>query len=117
MDQEMLDQLQPASSSRRISFEEAEVVPGFVTGTYFLVVRGTAPCLNMSVSLLPLIYINCPEYWGIEVVGNLPGGFCLTAIKPYVVTIPLSGITGSKGIELLGSNGSRSFDVAGGCCP
>ncbi len=117
MDQQALDQLQPASSARRISFDEAEVVPGIVPGTFFLVVRGTAPCLNMSVSLLPLIYIKCPEYWGIEVIGTLPGGFCLTTIKPYVVAIPLTGITGSKGIEVLGSNDSRRFEVSGGCCP
>ena len=117
MNQDLLDQLQPASSARRISFDEAEVVPGIVPDTYFLIVRGTAPCLNMSVSLLPLIYIRCPEFWGIEVVGTLPGGFCLDTIKPYCVSIPLTGITGSKGIEVLGSNRSQRFDVPGGCRP
>lgn len=117
MAMEALEKLETASSVRKIGFDEAQVVPGIVPDTYFLVVRGEAPCLNMKVALSPLIYIRCPEYWGIEVVGSLPGGFCLDAIKPYVVTIPLSGITGSRGIEVIGANRSQGFDVAGGCCP
>ena len=117
MAMEALEKLQAANSVRKIGFDDAAVVPGIVPGTYFLVVRGEAPCLNMEVNLSPLIYINCPDYWGIEVVGSLPGGFCLDAIKPYVVTIPLAGIIGSRGIEVIGANRSERFDVAGGCCP
>ena len=114
---EALANLGTAQSSRVISYETAEIRPGFVNDTWFLIVSGEAPCLNMSVNLVPLIYISCPEYWGIEVVGTLPGGFCLTAMKPYVVTIPLSGITGSRGIELIGANRQEKFDVTGGCRP
>jgi hypothetical protein len=115
MSQKLLDTTKSASSSRIIDYDGAEVVPGIVPDTWFLVIRGEAPCLNMEVSLAPLIYVTCPEYWGIEVVGTLAGGFCLDAIKPYVVTIPLSGITGSRGIEVIGTNRSETFDVSGGC--
>jgi len=115
MTQELLDATRPAGSSRVINFDSAEVVPGIVPETFFLVVRGEAPCLNMSVALTPLIYVKCPEYWGIEVVGSLPGGFCLTAIKPFLLTIPLSGITGSKGIEVIGASRQEKFEVGGGC--
>lgn len=107
---------QPAAqSSRLINFEKAEVRPGFVSGTWILIVSGEAPCLNMDVSLIPLIYIRCPEFWGIEVVGTLPQGFCLTAMKPYLVTLPLTGITGSQGIEVIGANRSEQIKVSGGC--
>ena len=117
MAMEALKELAPAESVRKIDFEQAEVVSGFIPDTYFLVVRGEAPCLNMRVSLLPLIYIRCPGYWGIEVVGSVRGGFCLEAMKPYVVAIPLAGIIGSKGIEVISAHRSKRFDVPGGCRP
>lgn len=102
-------------SCRLIDFEKAEVVPGILNGTFFLVVSGTKPCLNMQVTLSPLVYIQCPEYWEIEVTGCLPGGICLPAISPYNESILLSGITGSIGIEVVGANKRQKFKVAGGC--
>jgi len=99
-------------SCRLIKFDTYEILESFPP---ILVVSGEAPCFNMEVSLRPRIYIHCPEYWGIEVVGCLPGGICLTAIKPYRVTISLAGIIGSKGIEIIGSNKSERVDVSGGC--
>lgn len=102
-------------SSRLISFESARIHPGFVPETWFLTVSGTKPCINMEVRLLPRIYLECPDYWGIEVVGSLPDGICLTALGPYTVTIPLAGITGSKGIEVIGADRSETIDVSGGC--
>jgi len=105
--------LAAAESVRRINFDSAEVVN--VAGRNILIVRGEAPCLNMNVSLSPLIYIECPEYWGIEVIGSLPGCICLTAMKPFVLALPLDGIIGSKGIEVLGARRSEQIDVEGGC--
>ena len=115
MSQKLLDTSSAAASSRVIAFDKAAVVPGIVPETFFLIVTGEAPCSNMEVALLPLIYIDCPEYWGIEVVGTLPGGFCLDAIKRFDLAIPLTGITGSKGIEVIGANRREQFDVSGGC--
>jgi hypothetical protein len=109
-----VDQLPNTASSKLIAFEQAEVIPGFVNDTWFLHVSGQAPCLNMQVELVPRIYITCPDYWAIEVVGTLHG-FCLTAMKPYDLTIPLAHITGSRGIEVVGANATRQFDVTGGC--
>jgi hypothetical protein len=105
-----------AQSIRRINFDSCEVVGNFPGGDV-LIVRGQAPCLNMIVALVPMIYINCPEYWGIEVIGYLPGSFCLTAMQPFVLTIPLAGITGSRGIEVLGARRSEQIEVDGGCKP
>lgn len=51
----------PASQSvRLIDFEAAKVMEK--AGTYFLVVSGTKPYLNMTVRLSPLIYVRQPEY-------------------------------------------------------
>jgi hypothetical protein len=94
-----------------ITFSKSKVVPGFVPNTFFLIVTGTKPCANMDVTLNPLIYIQKPQYWGIQVVGCLPGGICLPAVVPYSVHIPLQGIIGTKGIEVIGSNKKKKHKV------
>ncbi len=101
-----------ASSCRLIDFEQAEVRPGFVSGTYILIVRGTKPYLNMEVTLSPLVYIRQPEFWGIEVIGCLPGGIALEApTAPYIASLPLNGIIGTKGIEVIGATRSEKICV------
>jgi hypothetical protein len=97
-------------SARLINFDRAEVRPGFVPNTYFLIVSGTKPYLNMQVHLSPLIYIRQPEYWGIEVIGTLPG-IGLPATAPYHVTISLQGILGTKGIEVIGATKRKKINV------
>ena len=92
-----------ATSIKLINFTRAEVRPGFLPKTWFLIVWGTKPYVNMTVELSPLIYVKRPEYWGIEVVGRLTGiGIPVTA--PYTVSIPLDHILGTKGIEVIGAN-------------
>lgn len=105
----------PASqSSRLIDFRKAEVHPGFVPDTWFLVVSGVAPCSNMEVSLMPLVYIQQPDYWGIEVIGSLPAGICLPAVKAYMVTLDITNTLGKLGIEVIGARRSEKIDVSGG---
>ena len=108
--QQKLAAAQAAQSVRRLNFTKAEVRPGIVNNTFFLIVSGTKPCLNMQVRLSPLIYIKKPEYWGIEVIGTL-SGLCLPAIAPYHVFIPLDGIIGTKGIEVIGATKSKKIKV------
>ncbi len=108
-------QLQSASASKLVAFENADVVSGIVPDTHFLIVRGEVPCLNMEVALAPLIYVDCPDYWAIEVTGMLKGGFCLEATKPYYAVIPLTGVVGREGVEVVGGNKSQKFRVSGGC--
>ncbi len=110
----VVEGLPSAASVKLIPFDDAVVVGGFAGG-YILIVRGSAPCFNMQVSLSPLIYVTCPDYWGIEVIGSLPGSICLDTIKPYKLTLSLDGITGWTGIEVIGSNKRMKFTVAGGC--
>ena len=107
----------PTSSSvRLISFTKARIVPGIVSGTWILIVTGNKPCWNMTVRLSPLIYVRRPDFWGIEVVGSVPG-FCLPAVAPYTVSLPLAGITGTRGIEVIGSNKRQKILVPGASGP
>jgi hypothetical protein len=96
-------------SCRLIDFERAEVrvLPN---NRYLLVVSGTKPCINMKVELVPLVYIQQPEYWGIEVVGCLPGGICLPAIASYSVDL-LDPPLGSKGIEIIGASQRQVIEI------
>ncbi len=101
----------PAPSSvRLIDFDEAKVVPGIVPDTFILIVSGTKPYLNMKVELIPRVYVKRPTYWGIEVIGTLPG-IALPTVAPYTVSIPLDGIRGTKGIEVIGANAKKQIDV------
>lgn len=103
---------EPLESCRRISFDSYEILE---SAPPMLVVRGEAPCANMEIFLQPRIYVRCPEFWGIEIAGCLPGGICLTSIKPFQVSISLGGIVGSEGIEIIGSNKTERVKVGGGC--
>ncbi|MGW4896873.1 hypothetical protein ACWEQL_32135 [Kitasatospora sp. NPDC004240] len=101
----------PAPESIRIiDFDEARVVPGIVPGTFILVVSGVMPYMNMTVRLSPLVYIERPEYWGIEVVGSL-SGIGIPATAPYTVSLPLDGILGTRGIEVIGANRTEQIVV------
>ncbi|MET9400426.1 hypothetical protein [Kitasatospora sp. NPDC002965] len=97
-------------SVRIIDFDEAKAVPGIVPGTFILVVNGVMPYVNMTVRLSPLVYIERPEYWGIEVIGSLPG-IGLPATTPYTVSLPLDGILGTRGIEVIGANRTEQIAV------
>jgi hypothetical protein len=85
----------PSRACRLLDFEKVEVRPGFVPRTFILIVSGTKPYANMTVELRPLTSFQQPEYWGIEVVGCLPG-FGLPVVAPYTVSLPLDGVTGRR---------------------
>jgi hypothetical protein len=102
--------LPKAESSRLIDFDRCEVRPGFLPNTYILIVSGTQPYANMRVDLVPLIYIRQPEYWEIEVVGRLRG-IGLPVLTPYTVSLPLDGVRGSRGVEVVGAKRRERIDV------
>jgi hypothetical protein len=100
------EKLPPVKSHRLIDFDSVEIIVlESFPAQYVLVVRGMKPYLNMRVALVPLVYIQQPDYWGIEVVGSLPG-IGVPALAPYTVSISLNGITGKEGIEVIGANKS-----------
>jgi hypothetical protein len=101
----------PASAFRLIDFEYADIMtlesfpPQFV-----LRVSGTKPIANMTVQLVPLVFIRQPEYWGIEVVGFLPE-IGLPALAPYEVSLTITPFLGTKGIEVIGASRVQRFDI------
>jgi hypothetical protein len=105
--------LPKADSCRLIDFDRAKVLALETTDPpqYFLVVLGTKPFPNMEVRLVPRKYVQQPEYWGIEVVGSLPSGGGPDPTAPYVASIPLANITGTKGIEVIGATRSEWRDI------
>src|SRR5215218_5344024 len=113
MDEQQLRQLRELpkpASQRLIDFERAQILTLRIFPPQFVLrMTGTKPYLNMEVELVPLVFIQQPEFWGIEVVGRLPGGIGLPALAPYDVSIPLSGITGTKGIEVIGASRSKKI--------
>ena len=110
-----MHKLPPSTAWRRIDFERAEIrtLESFPP-QHILVVRGLKPFLNMEVDLEPVVYIRQPEYWEIEVLGRLRGPIGLTAVEPYTVTLPLAGVTGTRGVEVMGANKSMRLDLLPG---
>ena len=98
--------MKQGETEQRISLESARLVPGINPDEpRILIVNGEAPCINMEVSLHVLPAIPEIEYWPIEVIGRLPSGFCLNAVKDYSVAMPGPPM-GSEGLEVIGSNQS-----------
>lgn len=98
-------------SCRVIDFDSAQVITlRTQPPQHVLIVRGEAPYLNMNVFLSPLVYIQQPEYWGIEVVGCLPE-VGLPTVTPYVTRLDLNGTIGTCGIEVIGANRSEKIDI------
>ena len=115
MDEEQLrewEALPKPSSCRLVDFDQAQIVTlRSFPPQYVLHVSGIKPYLNMQVDLVPLVYIQQPEYWGIEIVGCLPGGIGLPVTAPYTAWINLSAITGTEGIEVIGARRSERLEV------
>jgi hypothetical protein len=102
--------LPPSTSCRLIDFTNADVRPGFVNNTFFLVVSGTRS-LGVNVELHPLFYIRQPEYWGIEVIGCRRGGITPPLELPYTVWLDVSHLRGTKGIEVIGAHSRKKIDI------
>jgi hypothetical protein len=109
-DLKVLEALPPSVTCRRIEFSRALVVPGFVKDTYFLIVSGKKPWASLRVELVPLIYVDRPDYWGIEVIG-CQSGIALPVEVPYTVHLEVTHVLGKSGVEVLGATGSEKIKV------
>lgn len=101
----------PPSSCRLVEFEHAFVTNNGPAGRV-LVVKGTAPSTRMDVFLSHRVYPETPDWWGIEVVGALPGGICLTESREFETAIPLDAIAGRRGIEVIGAGSTVKLELA-----
>lgn len=105
-----LEALPPSTMCRRIDFEHAQVVPGIAPKTYFLIVSGKKPLASIEVELVPLIYVDQPEYWGIEVRG-CESGIGLPVEVPYSAYLEITHVLGKKGIEVIGAGKPKQIPV------
>ena len=106
------------SVQRLIDFERADVItPMIYPPQPRLVVSGITN-IPVEVSLVPLVYISQPQYWGIQVVGSTGGGGPRPsqpiAAIPYSAELDLAGINGTDGVEVIGATVTERIDVSTG---
>jgi len=109
-DSKVLEALPPSTTCRRIAFEGAQVVPGFIKDTYFLIVSGKKPWASMKVELVPLVYVTQPDYWEIEIVG-CQRGVALPVEVPYSAVLEITGVLGKQGVEVVGATRTEKIKV------
>lgn len=108
--------LPPASACRLLSRTVdktqavAEIRPGFVNNTYFLIVAGKKPWISMSVSLVPVWYAKQPEFWEIQVVACQPG-FGLPVVGTYSIAFSIDAYLGTKGVEVVWADSRLELPV------
>jgi len=105
----------PTGPCRLIDFQQADVKPApspAGTVVYVLTVSGVKPSMSQTVKLVPVTYIQQPDYWRIEVQACDPAEVGLPATGPYTVSLTITGTMGKKGIEVAGATRTQRFDLA-----
>ena len=100
------DRLPLAQTCRRLDFDWVSIEAATADHAAVLVVAGVKHWLNLMVELVPRCYQTRPDYWGIEVVGTLPG-FGVPSLVEYNVALSLDGVRGVLGIEIFGATKSE----------
>lgn len=97
---------QPVGQCRLIAFESLRVDWDDRRGVYLLTVAGTKPFANMDVALNHRSYGSRPAYWMTSVVGCTKNFIVFPVPSPYTATMPLTDFVGTRGVEIVGLNGS-----------
>src|SRR5262245_17848912 len=105
-----LEALPPSTLCRLIAFDRARVVPGVIPKTFFLIVSGDRPWAAMVVELVPLVFVQRPDYWGIEVIG-CQRWIGLPVKVPYSDVLEITPVRGKRGIEVIGANQKEKIKV------
>tara|TARA_B100000929_G_scaffold151564_1_gene119967 strand:- start:44 stop:370 length:327 start_codon:yes stop_codon:yes gene_type:complete len=96
-----------APNARLIDFDEAVIKTGPMGSTRFLRVRGILPEDGLGVKLAPRIYATKPDYWVIEVAAPISRD---VTERAFEVSIPIDGVTGTKGIIVRGHTHEVQFE-------
>ena len=106
-----------------VDFEIAELLKVPFQDSLYLWVRGKLPAGTVEAKLAPRVYHDRPDYWGIEVaVVSVPddaNGRGADTAEPgleslvFERSIPLAGITGSRGITVIGANQIKRIEITG----
>jgi hypothetical protein len=102
-----------------IDFEKAELRRMPFQDSLYLWVKGRLPAKGFDARLAPRIYNNGrPEYWAIEVAAfnskaaaNDIGDD--TDVLMFERSIPLTGITGIKGVNVIGAKRTQQIEIDG----
>jgi hypothetical protein len=115
--------LSSVPNGRIIDFEIAELKTSPFQDSLYLWVKGRMPLGHFEVTLAPRIYHNRPEYWGIEVAivsvpapANDPGVVDVKNAETGTMferSVPLTGVTGSRGITVIGANQIKRIEITG----
>jgi len=106
-----------STRANAVVVDHAELRAGPTLGQgLYLVVSGPAPENGGQVKLVPDLSAHNPEYRKIEIIvderpaanDDMP-----MAAERYEKSMPLSGLSGTQGIELFGANGTKKFDLMG----
>jgi hypothetical protein len=109
----------PGKSGRvnAADFDSAELRAGPTLGQgLYLIVSGPAPKSGANVRLLPVLGDPEPEYRKIELAWEAHAANdhnVSMGVERYEKSMPLSGLSGTKGIELVGANGTKKFNLTG----
>lgn len=116
--------LSSVPNGRIIDFETAELRKLPFQDSLYLWVRGRLPGIGFEARLAPRIYHIRPDYWGIEVaVIHAPSvvipGPANDIGQPdkmlvFEQSVPLTGITGVRGITVIGANQVKRIEIGGG---
>ncbi len=93
--------LPTATTCRRVDFDYV-AIEGGAAGQPLVLVSGIKDWLNLHIELRPRCYPTPPDFWVIEVVGTLPG-YGVRGAVDYHVVLPLAGLWGHEGIEIVGA--------------
>jgi hypothetical protein len=110
--------LSSVPNGRIIDFEIAELRKLPFQDSLYLWVRGTLPGKGFEARLAPRLYHDRPDYWGIEVAVvhvPMPANDVGPADGPLIFerSVPLTGITGVRGITVIGANQVKRIEIAG----
>ncbi len=109
----------PGKSGRRnaAAFDSAELRAGpTLDQGLYLIVSGPSPKPGAHIRLLPILGDTQPEYQQIELTWDTRAANdhdVSMGVERYEKSMPLSGLSGKKGIELVGANGTKKFNLTG----
>lgn len=102
------------TTCRLVDFDTAVVFSrGPAARPLTLVVSGQAPASNYKVTLEPVVYVQQPDFWEIDVVGCAEG-IGLPVLTPYKVSLDITNTVGTRGIVVVGSNKAQRILIPGG---
>jgi hypothetical protein len=104
-------------NGRIIDFEVAELRRVPFQDSLYLWVKGTMPHAGFEAKLAPRLYHDRPDYWGIEIaVVSVPAAANDAGAKEVSLnferSIPLAGITGNRGISVIGANQIQRIEIS-----